>query len=95
MTGNPALALFVTSLVRLTDEVVTQSRANRHRPGNPVEVHHAHSHITEAIIAGDIGLARHRTLRHLQGIEAFISDGRPQDTPWPRLTSPEGRLAGA
>ena len=95
MTGNPALDLFVTSLVRLTDEVVTQSRANRHRPGNPVEVHHAHSHITEAIIAGDIGLARHRTLRHLQGIEAFISDGRPQDTPWPRLTSPEGRLAGA
>jgi DNA-binding FadR family transcriptional regulator len=88
MTGNPALALFVTSLVRLTDEAVTQSRANRRQPGNPAEVHRAHSRITEAIIAGDAGLARHRTLRHLQGIEAFISDGQPEDAGWPRLTAP-------
>jgi DNA-binding FadR family transcriptional regulator len=83
MTGNPALALFVTSLVRLTDEAVSQFRVSR-AGSNPEVVHHAHSRITEAIIAGDIGLARHRMLRHLEAVEAFISERWPDQGPWPR-----------
>jgi DNA-binding FadR family transcriptional regulator len=90
MTGNPALALFVTSLVRLTDEAVSQFRVSRARSSNPELVHHAHFRITEAIIAGDIGLARHRMLRHLEAVEAFISERWPEQGPWPRgtLSSP-------
>jgi DNA-binding FadR family transcriptional regulator len=88
MTGNPALALFVTSLVRLTDEAVSQIQAIHPRDTNPPGVHHAHSKITEAIIAGDTGLARHRTLRHLEAIEAFITQGWPPHQPPPPHTAP-------
>jgi DNA-binding FadR family transcriptional regulator len=69
LTGNAAMQLFVKSLGRLT-------RERTRLPDNPEQqasdVRLAHRRIAEAMIAGDVGLARHRMLRHLQGIASYL-----------------------
>lgn len=65
LTGNAAMQLFVRSLGRLTHER-TQPAGDVHRQAEDIRL--AHRRIAEAMIAGDAGLARHRMLRHLQGI---------------------------
>jgi DNA-binding FadR family transcriptional regulator len=65
LTGNAAMQLFVRSLGRLTHER-TQTPHEPQPQADDVRL--AHRLIAEAIIAGDSGLARHRMLRHLQGI---------------------------
>jgi DNA-binding FadR family transcriptional regulator len=69
LTGNDAMQLFVRSLGRLTRER-TRLPDNPEQQANDVRV--AHRRIAEAMIAGDVGLARHRMLRHLQGIASYL-----------------------
>jgi DNA-binding FadR family transcriptional regulator len=69
LTGNAAMQLFVKSLGRLTRER-TRLPDNPEQQANDVRL--AHRRIAEAMIAGDVGLARHRMLRHLQGIASYL-----------------------
>ena len=69
LSGNAALALFVTILTRLTRErAVLPAVIDREAS----EVHVAHVKITEAIIAGDAALARHRMVRHLEAVASYL-----------------------
>jgi DNA-binding FadR family transcriptional regulator len=69
LTGNAAMELFVRSLGRLTRE---RSHLPEHPDRQAADVRLAHRRIAEAMIAGDVGLARHRMLRHLQGIAGYL-----------------------
>lgn len=69
LTGNTAMELFVRSLGRLTRER-HQQLEDPERQAAAVRL--AHRRIAEAMIAGDVGLARHRMLRHLQGIADYL-----------------------
>lgn len=69
LTGNPAMELFVRSLGRLTRE---RTDIPEHPEQQAADVRLAHRRIAEAIISGDVGLARHRMLRHLQGIAGYL-----------------------
>jgi DNA-binding FadR family transcriptional regulator len=79
MSENPALSLFVTALSQLTREAAAITRETRKPAPRPREeaneVHNAHQKITESIIAGDVGVARHRMLRHLEAIERYTAGG--------------------
>lgn len=70
--GNPALTLFARVLVTLTDQHGRPSYealdTSDQREAMREDVHHAHSHIVDAIIAGDAGLAQHRMRRHLEAM---------------------------
>jgi DNA-binding FadR family transcriptional regulator len=68
LTGNPALVLFVEVLTNLTS-------GSRHgfRSANSDEVRLAHDKIAEAVIAGDVALARHRMQVHLKAIGAWMN----------------------
>jgi DNA-binding FadR family transcriptional regulator len=69
LTGNAAMQLFVRSLGRLTHE----RTVTPHNPQQQADdLRLAHRRIAEAIIAGDASLARHRMLRHLQGIAEYL-----------------------
>jgi DNA-binding FadR family transcriptional regulator len=72
LTGNPALRLFVEVLVRLTPGIPPADPAEA--AARRADVRHAHSRITEAIVAGDSSLARHRMLRHLQGVGSYLQE---------------------
>ena len=67
LAGNPVLALFLRILTELwrrhsvTDRVMVG-------PDAATEVKHVHRRITEAVLAGDEGLARHRMRRHLAAL---------------------------
>jgi DNA-binding FadR family transcriptional regulator len=68
LTGNTAMELFVRSLGRLT-----HARTQLDNPDSQAaDLRLAHRRIAEAMIAGDVGLARHRMLRHLQGIVDYV-----------------------
>jgi DNA-binding FadR family transcriptional regulator len=69
MTGNAAMQLFVRSLGRLTHE---RTQAPHDPQQQAEDIRLAHRRIAEAILAGDAGLARHRMLRHLQGIAEHL-----------------------
>jgi DNA-binding FadR family transcriptional regulator len=69
LTGNAAMELFVRSLGRLTRE---RTRPAEHPEQQVAEIRVAHQRIAEAMIAGDVGLARHRMLRHLQAIAGSL-----------------------
>jgi DNA-binding FadR family transcriptional regulator len=70
LTGNAAMLVFVRSLGRLTHE---RTRTPDDLRPQADDVRLAHRRIAEAIIAGDAGLARHRMLRHLQGIAEHLT----------------------
>lgn len=70
LTGNPALSLFVGIITRLMNERF-ESRGRRDLTSADLHtLHRRHAEITEAIIAGDASLARHRMLRHLEEFES-------------------------
>jgi DNA-binding FadR family transcriptional regulator len=75
LSGNPVLPLFVNMLTELVD-----ARAGRqllHVEDFTGQVHAAHTAIVEAVVRGDVGLARHRMIRHLDAL-----------MPWARLLAP-------
>jgi DNA-binding FadR family transcriptional regulator len=59
----------VRSLGRLTHERTEPPQDPRQQAE---DIRLAHRRIAEAILAGDAGLARHRMLRHLQGIAEHL-----------------------
>jgi DNA-binding FadR family transcriptional regulator len=81
LSRNPALHLFVNVLTQLSaarflgTAAMFDKRAVRSVSSakEVEEVHHAHTAIAEAVIAGDAALAQHRTLKHLTAMaEALV-----------------------
>jgi DNA-binding FadR family transcriptional regulator len=76
LSGNPALELFTDVLTQLSVASALGSAQAVEDGGRPVrdvpldDVAGAHHGIAEAIIAGDVALAQHRTARHLQAMAA-------------------------
>ena len=66
LAGNPVLALFLRILTELWRRHSTAGRKSA--PEARAEVEHVHRRITEAVLAGDEGLARHRMRRHLAAL---------------------------
>jgi DNA-binding FadR family transcriptional regulator len=64
MTGNPALSLFVKSLIALSRRQLVREQPDRVF----YDVHRVHERISDAIVLGDSGLARHRMARHLRAM---------------------------
>jgi DNA-binding FadR family transcriptional regulator len=65
---SPAFPLFVTVLTKLVDSRATHHASRSRAP----DIYHAHSAIVEAIIAGDLSLARYRMRRHLEAITPYL-----------------------
>jgi DNA-binding FadR family transcriptional regulator len=73
LSGNPALALFVTCLTELANRLPTVRRLG---PGEGAALaHRSHQRIAEAIVAGDGALARRRMADHLEALAAFWVPG--------------------
>lgn len=72
LTGNPALRLFVEVMLRLTPGIPPADPAAA--AVRKADVRYAHERIVDAIVAGDSSLARHRMLRHLEGIGAYLQE---------------------
>jgi DNA-binding FadR family transcriptional regulator len=69
LTGNPVISLFVGIIIRLMNERF-ESRGRRDLTADDLHtIHRRHAEICEAVIAGDVALARHRMLRHLEEFE--------------------------
>ncbi|MDQ0382796.1 FadR/GntR family transcriptional regulator [Amycolatopsis thermophila] len=70
LTGNPAMRLFLEVLTKLTvprtEGVEEVRKRGRH-------VRHAHDRIVEAIVAGDVALARHRMQSHLLAMSRYLA----------------------
>lgn len=67
LAGNPVLALFLRILTELWRRHSASERATA-GPELRAEVEHVHQRITDAVLAGDEGLARHRMRRHLAAL---------------------------
>ncbi|SHN39902.1 FadR/GntR family transcriptional regulator [Cryptosporangium aurantiacum] len=67
LAGNPVLALFLRILAELWRRHTNKERAEISDSAR-AEVEHVHRRITEAVLAGDEGLARHRMRRHLTAV---------------------------
>lgn len=73
LSGNPAMALFVESLVELTRGHATNEFAGDRQLDASRDMHYTHEKIVEAIIAGDSALAQHRMLRHLSAMRPWLA----------------------
>lgn len=73
LSGNPATALFVESLIELTAGHASSEFAGDRQLDATRELHHAHEKIVEAVIAGDTALAQHRMLRHLSAMRDWLT----------------------
>jgi DNA-binding FadR family transcriptional regulator len=72
-SGNPAMALFVESLIELTrGHASTEFSGDRQIPAAR-DLHYAHEKIVEAVTAGDAALAQHRMLRHLSAMRSWLT----------------------
>jgi DNA-binding FadR family transcriptional regulator len=78
LSGNPALELFTDVVTRLSAAAFLGGGglADR-RDARPGDVAGVHRGIAEAIIAGDVALAQHRTSRHLQAMAAAVEPDPP------------------
>ena len=80
LSGNPALHLFVDVLTQLSaagfmGATALFDKVAARRPSTPdeiEEIHAVHQGIADAIIAGDVALAQHRTQRHLMAMSAAL-----------------------
>jgi DNA-binding FadR family transcriptional regulator len=66
LAGNPVLALFLQILTDLWRRHSVDQAAGD--SSTAAEVEHVHRRITDAVLAGDEGLARHRLRRHLAAL---------------------------
>jgi DNA-binding FadR family transcriptional regulator len=73
--GNRTLQLFVAVLARITAERLEEPGVQRGAtPGNTLEqVSYAHRRIVDAILDGDVALARRRMRIHLRSLERAIA----------------------
>lgn len=73
LAGNEALRLFVDVLTKLTRTLITPEIRPQVRRGEfQPDAHRVHELIVDALIAGDVPLARHRMRRHLEAIGRFL-----------------------
>lgn len=79
LSGNPALELFTDVMTRLSAAaflgsggLVDTAAASSARDALADDVATVHRGIADAIIAGDVGMAQHRTTRHLQAMAAAV-----------------------
>jgi DNA-binding FadR family transcriptional regulator len=70
ITGNPAFVVFLEVLTRLTSNSMAALPRDGSMSGG---VRHAHEKITEAIVSGDSGLARHRMQSHLEAMANWLN----------------------
>lgn len=72
LSGNPVLALFLriitTVWARHSDDLVEEGPKTQEAADAALRVHEG---IAEAILAGDLPLARHRMRRHLEALDAW------------------------
>ena len=89
MTRNPALALFIDLLSEVTRLYVPDLDS----VGMPArdEAQRAHARIVDAVLAGDVGLARHRMRTHLAAEAMFIRTKRGRRHLLPPLPTDERR----
>jgi DNA-binding FadR family transcriptional regulator len=73
LAGNPAIALFVESLIELTSGHATPEYAGDRQIDATRELHRAHKRIVEAVIDGDTALAQRRLVRHLSAMRAWLT----------------------
>ncbi|MBB2939683.1 DNA-binding FadR family transcriptional regulator [Amycolatopsis bartoniae] len=73
LTGNPAMRLFIDVLTQLSVSDRPENLNQQQQRGRTVV--HAHERIVDAIISGDVAVARHRMLAHLRAIAKFIDAG--------------------
>ncbi len=80
LTGNPALHLFIDVLTQLSaarflgiTALFDKQAARTVSAAREVEeAHRVHEAIADAVIAGDVALAQHRMLRHLNALAASL-----------------------
>jgi DNA-binding FadR family transcriptional regulator len=73
LAGNEALRLFVDVLTTLTRTILTPDVRPQVRRGDfQPDAHRVHELIVEALIAGDVPLARHRMRRHIEAIGRYV-----------------------
>ena len=70
LAGNPAFGLFIGVL---TDLTTTGTSRDERATGAAAAVRVAHDKIAEAVISGDVAVARHRMQVHLAGIDAWMT----------------------
>jgi len=79
LADNPAISLFTEILMELQDEFFAESRAAEGGtdllPAEDAHAsHRAHIAIYDALIAGDVELAKTRMTRHLAGVARFTAE---------------------
>ncbi|MFE9327631.1 FadR/GntR family transcriptional regulator [Nocardia sp. NPDC052278] len=89
LTGNPALRLFLEVMARLTPEIQPQDK--KVARDRQADVRYAHARIVDAIVAKDGSLAKHRMLRHLEGIGSYLVASQKSGT----VEADSGETAGA
>lgn len=79
LADNPAISLFTEILMELQEEFFAESRAGEGGADlvsaeDAQASHRAHMAIYDALIAGDIALAKTRMTRHLTGVARFTNE---------------------
>jgi DNA-binding FadR family transcriptional regulator len=73
LSGNEALRLFVKVLTGLTPmHAVPAYRERKNFVTITEQIHQAHVAIVDAVVLGDVGLARHRMSKHLDGMAHWL-----------------------
>jgi DNA-binding FadR family transcriptional regulator len=69
LTGNPALQVFLSSILSLW-RFYAHRRPTPYSPLGGYDLHAAHESIVDAIAGGDRAIARERMLRHLESVDS-------------------------
>jgi DNA-binding FadR family transcriptional regulator len=72
LSGNPLVALFVESLIEMTTTHAMTDLSGERKIDATYAMHLAHERIVDAMVAGDISLAKHRMLRHLTAERSWV-----------------------
>lgn len=90
LTGNPAMRLFLEVLTKLSEpDHSNENAADTTKRGR--EVRRTHKGIADAIVAGDVALARHRMLKHLTAMSRYLESAIATK---PRRTARRRKAAG-
>lgn len=71
LSGNPILALFLRIITTVWARHSAQPGTVEDDAAAAAAVSHVHGRIVEAVLAGDLPLARHRMHRHLEALDAW------------------------
>ncbi len=72
LSGNQAFALFVPVLARLSTSATDPNPDEV--PSLQTEIHRAHRAIAEAVVLGDVAVARHRMRAHLDALGEYTDE---------------------